>query len=457
MKPFGLFARVAGLALATLMLAQGVSFAVVAFWPAPAAPTMVPIEAIGALKGDLPVSTGLLVRKSVAEPRGESVPWLATLAAERLGLPRDDVRAVWRTTPEINIQVIDASRLTTLGSAREVNVPGALAATGLRLPAFELGVREAAGGWRVVSSADSGRGLWRRQVLIALMVGALLIAPMAWWMARRLTLPLQRLADASARLELASDAPLVPVEGAAEVRVLALAIAQGQQRLRRQANDVTGMLAAIAHDLRTPLTGLRLRAESAPEPARTRMIADIERMRTMITQVLAYAQGELKPLERMPLDLAALAREVRDAAVANGHDIRMETPPSVHMQGDALALRRALSNLVENGVRYAADVEIAVESDSDTVCVEVRDRGPGIPASHRERLLQPFQRLEYSRSRDTGGAGLGLAIARTVALHHGGCLLLGDRPGGGLTASLRLPLKNLERASGCAATLPPTT
>ncbi|MET0328154.1 MAG: ATP-binding protein [Luteimonas sp.] len=440
-RPTGLLARVGGLSLATLVLAQAVGFAVVGFWPAPPAPMMVPSEAIRALTDDPPRGSDLHVRRSDARPRGTSIPWLEMLAAERLGRAPSDVRAVWRAPASFDIQVVEAGRATTmLDAAGHGRVRAALASDGVRLPAFELAVREADGRWRVVGTADPGRDQWRRQVLLALALGALSIAPLVWWMARRLTRPLRRLAEASACLELGADGPPVPVEGAAEVRVLAQAIAQARQRLQAQAADVTGMLAAVAHDLRTPLTGLRLRAEGVPEPDRTRMVADIERMQAMIAQVLAYAQGEVAPLQRVSVDLAALARELGEAACAAGHTVHVQAPSALQVQGDALALRRALSNLIDNAARYAGDVEVEVQRDADTVQVHVRDRGPGIPAEARARLVQPFQRMEHSRSRDTGGAGLGLAVVRTVAQRHGGRLVLDARPGGGLIARLSLPV-----------------
>ncbi|KLI99269.1 HAMP domain-containing sensor histidine kinase [Luteimonas sp. FCS-9] len=442
-RPRGILALVGGLALATLVLAQAVGFAVVGWWPAPPAPTMVPADAIAALSGTRPPAPGLRVWTQADAPSGAPVPWLADLAADRLQRPAAQVRASWQRKPEVALQVVDEGQLATAGQAdagRQARVRAALLATGLQVPAFELALAQPDGTWRVVGTVDAGRGQWRRQVLLALALGALLIAPLAWWMARRLTLPLRRLAEASARMDLAARAPPVPVEGAAEVRMLGRAIADAHARLRAQADDVTAMLAAVAHDLRTPLTGLRLRAETAPSPDRERMVADIARMQTMIAQVLAYAQGEVAPLQRAPVDVTALACELAASAHALGQPVQVRADAPAIVQGDALALRRALSNLIDNAVRYAGAAEVEIQARDGLLLVDVADRGPGIPADARARLVQPFQRLEHSRSRDTGGAGLGLAVARSTAQRHGGALELHDRDGGGLRARLVLPL-----------------
>ncbi|WP_312705922.1 sensor histidine kinase, partial [Stenotrophomonas lactitubi] len=249
------------------------------------------------------------------------------------------------------------------------------------------------------------------------------------------TRPLRRLADASADLSLQASAPL-PVEGPHEVQVLAAAMNAARERLRGQAHDVTRMLAAVAHDLRTPLTGLRLRADSAPPAQAARMVADIERMNAMIEQVLDYARGELEPPVLQPLDIVALLDDCVQSARGRGVVIIATLPAELSWHADALLLRRALDNLIDNAARYAGAVELRVARVGRRLHLEVLDRGPGIAAADRQRLLQPFQRSETSRSRDTGGAGLGLAVAANAAHRHGGELQLLDREDGGLVARL---------------------
>ncbi|HHA2535606.1 TPA: sensor histidine kinase [Stenotrophomonas maltophilia] len=427
------------LALASLLLATLVSVAVVGWMPRPAPPPMRLDQAVQVLRGEQAAAPlGLHLATQDAPPKGSASDWLTQLAALQMGLPAKEVRLVWSGQGKApDVQVIEGGEVLD-GTAR-VGVLKAQAAllTAMQWPPFELGVRQADGRWRVVGSDHSDLAAWRRQVILALLGGAVLLAPLAAWASIRLGRPLRRLADASARVDLQADTPL-PDDGPREVQMLAAAIGTGRERLRAQAQDMTHMLAAVAHDLRTPLTGLRLRAEFAPTPQAARMVADIERMDTMIEQVLDYARGELQPLQMRPLDLAALLEECGQAALLRGVEISIQGPDSLPWHGDALLLRRAFDNLIDNADRYAGAMELRLTVVERGVQLEVMDRGPGIAEGDRVRLLQPFQRSERSRSRTTGGAGLGLAVAANVARRHAGELQLLHREGGGLVACLLL-------------------
>ncbi len=427
------------LALASLLLATLVSVAVVGWMPRPAPPPMRLDQAVQVLRGEQAAAPlGLHLATQDAPPQGSASDWLTQLAALQMGLPAKEVRLVWSGQGKApDVQVIEGGAVLD-GTAR-AGVLKAQAAllTAMQWPPFELGVRQADGRWRVVGSDHSDLAAWRRQVILALLGGAVLLAPLAAWASIRLGRPLRRLADASARVDLQADTPL-PDDGPREVQMLAAAIGTGRERLRAQAQDMTHMLAAVAHDLRTPLTGLRLRAEFAPTPQAARMVADIERMDTMIEQVLDYARGELQPLQMRPLDLAALLEECVQAALLRGVEISIQGPDSLPWHGDALLLRRAFDNLIDNADRYAGAVELRLAVVERGVQLEVMDRGPGIAEGDRVRLLQPFQRSERSRSRTTGGAGLGLAVAANVARRHAGELQLLHREGGGLVACLLL-------------------
>lgn len=427
------------LALASLLLATLVSVAVVGWMPRPAPPPMQLDQAVQVLRGEQAAAPlGLHLATQDAPPQGSASDWLTQLAALQMGLPVEDVRLVWSGQGKApDVQVIESGALLDATARAGVLKAQAAVLTAMQWPPFELGVRQADGRWQVVGSDHSDLAAWRRQVILALLGGAVLLAPLAAWASIRLGRPLRRLADASARVDLQAETPL-PDDGPREVQMLAAAIGTGRERLRAQAQDMTHMLAAVAHDLRTPLTGLRLRAEFAPTPQAARMVADIERMDTMIEQVLDYARGELQPLQMRPLDLAALLEECVQAALLRGVEISIQGPDSLPWHGDALLLRRAFDNLIDNADRYAGAVELRVAVVERGVQLEVMDRGPGIAEGDRVRLLQPFQRSESSRSRATGGTGLGLAVAANVARRHAGELQLLHREGGGLIARVLL-------------------
>lgn len=439
-RPWRTATWVALLTLATLLVAQAVSFAVVWALPSPQAPQMNLGQAVQVLQGELPAGrVGLRRWQQDAPPRGEGNPWLSAVVADRLGVPQEAVRVAWRRDADPPaVQVIKQGQLQRSGAGEGTHVEQALLLPGLQWPAFELAVRRSDGRWQVVGADYSELMLWRRQVLLALLAGALLLAPLAAWLALRLTGPLRRLADASAAVSLQSDARL-PLEGPREVQALAGAMNAARQRLRDQAAEVTQLLAAVAHDLRTPLTGLRLRADSAPPAQAERMVADIQRMTQMIDQVLDYARGELQPVQRQPTALHTLLAECAQHAQARGLAVQCSADAPLTARVDALLLRRALDNLIDNAARYAGAAELRLHRDAGTILIDVADRGPGIATADKARLLQPFQRQETSRSRSTGGTGLGLAVAQGAARQHGGALHVLDRPGGGLIVRIVLP------------------
>ncbi|WP_411852717.1 ATP-binding protein [Stenotrophomonas sp. LGBM10] len=429
------------LAVSSLLLATLVSLAVIGWMPRPAPPQMRLDRAVEVLRGArAPGPEGMRVTLRETPPGGHASPWLTQLVAQQLGQPVEHVRLVWKgadKAPDIKVFARGAS-VSASADPEVVRTQGALLAA-LQWPAFELGVRRADGRWQVLGSDVSDVAAWRRQVLLALLGGTLLLAPLATWAALRIGRPLRRLADASAAVTLHATTRL-PDDGPREVQVLASAINAGRERLRDQAQDMTRMLAAVAHDLRTPLTGLRLRAESAPPAQAARMVADIERMNAMIEQVLDYARGELEPASMQPVEMGALLDDCVQSARLRGVQIQADLPAHLPWHGDALLLRRALDNLIDNAARYAGAVELSVQRTAEAVCVDVADRGPGIPEAERARVLQPFQRHETSRNRSTGGTGLGLAVVQGAVRQHGGQLLLLDRPGGGLIVRLRFPI-----------------
>lgn len=310
----------------------------------------------------------------------------------------------------------------------------------LRFPPFTASVRLADGQWATVSPPTGLWSPWHTRILLTFLASLALLLPLAWFMARRLTRPIRLFAQAAERLGSDPHAPPLAETGPAEVRDAAQAFNDMQTKLNRYVEGRTQMVASIAHDLRTPLTRLRFRAEQADPEIRDRMAADIEQMDGMISQALAYVRGETVREDRVPLDLSALVASVVHDLNEVGADASVEAAPDVRVLGESLNLRRAVGNLVENAVKFAGAAQVAIATEPGLAVVTVADQGPGLPADELEAVFEPFQRGEKSRNRDTGGAGLGLAVARGVARAHGGDVVLSNRDGGGLEARLTLPL-----------------
>lgn len=272
--------------------------------------------------------------------------------------------------------------------------------------------------------------------LLALIGGIAAVMILGIGAMRLVTRPIESLASAAEELGRGARPGDVPEAGLDEVRQAARAFNRMQHRIRRMIEDRTQMIAAISHDLRTPITRLRLRAEFVEDAEeQQKMLADLDQMEAIIKSTLAFAREDADTEPTAPVDLRALLQEV-----AESHPpARLMTRAPCTLRARPVALRRCFNNLVENAVRYGGSAEIAVRELSDAVEVTVDDSGPGIPEARLQDVFRPFVRLEESRNRDSGGAGLGLAIARSVALAHGGTIVLNNRPAGGLTALVRLP------------------
>ncbi|MFS0736517.1 ATP-binding protein [Sphingomonas sp. 1P06PA] len=296
-------------------------------------------------------------------------------------------------------------------------------------------------GWRVVQTPPRPMlNTWQRRTLIWFGLSALLLAPFAFVFARRLTRPIRRFADAADAMGSDPLAPKVPEEGPAELRVAANALNRMQGRLEDYVAERTAMIGAIAHDLRTPLTRIAFRIEAAPDQVRDKVQADIEQMRAMIAATIGFVKG-MAPVDPVPVRLDALLRRLAEHEREVERPVRLGSIEPVTILGDPVALERLLQNLIDNGVDYGKSVELILARSGEMAEVRIADRGPGVPAEWRERLFQPFQRGEPSRSRETGGIGLGLTIARAIAQAHGGTLRLEDRVGGGIEAIACFPIR----------------
>jgi signal transduction histidine kinase len=256
---------------------------------------------------------------------------------------------------------------------------------------------------------------------------------------RQTLLPLRRLAKAAERVG-AVDQEVVPEAGPGEVRRVISAFNRMQARIHRLIDDRTQALAAVGHDMRTPLARLRLRADALGDnDAVDAMTADIGEMESMIDSLLAYLGGETNGEAPVAVDLAVVCATIADDARDHHRQVRYSGPPHLERELRPVGFKRALVNLVENGLHYGKRVWISLEQHAGEIVVRIEDDGPGIAEEALDKVLEPFVRLDHARARDTMGLGLGLSIVKRAVEAEGATLTLSNRPEGGLRAEIRLP------------------
>ena len=273
-----------------------------------------------------------------------------------------------------------------------------------------------------------------------LLVTLFFVSAVAMIAVRQATKPLQRLAQAADTLGSDLDAPPLAEAGPAETRRAAQAFNRMQARIKRLVDERARALAAVSHDLRTPLTRLRLRTELVGDDTlREQMAADLDSMAAMIDATLDYLRGLQDSEAVRKIDINALLQSLAEDAAVLGKAISVAGIAQAPYSGRLSALRRALQNLIDNAIKYGHGAAIRIEDDETALRLFVEDDGPGIAPDELARVTEPYYRPDASRSRETGGVGLGLSIASDIALLHGGELQLANRPQGGLRATLVLP------------------
>lgn len=339
--------------------------------------------------------------------------WLAGQVAAAIGLPEERVIA-WR-------------------DERMIFAPGAI------MGDFTIGAFDGKR-WRVVQTeAPPLVSQWQLTMLAAVLGAMLLLAGPAWWLARAISQPLRQLGATAATARAGAPLGPVPQGGAAEVRDLARAVSAMHGRLARHAEGRTAMLAAISHDLGTPLSRLAFWIEQLPEEARARANADIDEMRAMIGAALRFARDEAGEQADQRVDLGSLLDSLIEDMNVAGAPASIEPGARAIIRGDPQALRRLFGNLVENAIRYGTSAIVSWQVDDRSAEIVVRDEGPGFDPAMTDRLFEPFVRGDPSRNRETGGTGLGLAIVRSITEAHGGTVMLDNGPEGGVVR-VRLPL-----------------
>ena len=256
---------------------------------------------------------------------------------------------------------------------------------------------------------------WAWPAVISLLLTTAAVVLVVWLVIGRIAGPVRALVDAADRLGRAEELEPLPLSGPAELRQVTGAFNDMAARLLRLLSERSRMLAAIGHDLRSPITAMRIRLEMLDdEESRQRLQACVDEIQSLVEAALALARGASAEEPEAAVELRSLLEEIAAELCENGSRASVAASEQVTMAARPVALKRALRNLAENAIRYGQEARITLAGDSRRVLIEIEDKGPGIPPEDRERVFEPFVRLEASRSRDTGGAGLGLAIARAV-------------------------------------------
>ena len=306
---------------------------------------------------------------------------------------------------------------------------------------FEVAMKLSNGQWLSITGAPPP-GIFGQpwHAIMGLTFMLLVIVLLVIIVARSTVGPLTRLAQAAHDVAKDLKYPPLPEDGPSEVQEAARAFNAMQKRIREGIEERERFLAAVSHDLKTPVTRLRLRAEMLKDSRLREEIGnDINELQQLIDDALDFLRGRAVDEPAKPIDLVALVESVADD-FGHAGGVQVSAPKNVRFNGKPIALQRALRNLVDNAIKYGERARVDLRQDQRGVIITVDDDGPGLPADQLEAAFEPFFRGESSRCRDTGGTGLGLAIVRLVAHSHGGKVHLTNRPEGGLRAEMVLPL-----------------
>jgi signal transduction histidine kinase len=439
-----LAARLALILLAGLLVAQGVSF-----WLQWSERSVAVTQVSGGHLADRIAPAIRVLEASPTAQRG------AAIAALQGGGVHFELVAVDQVLPVVPRGPMQAMLSERLGRVIEIRTEGGGRGMGMGLgpglgPGMQRGslshrmdVRLLDGQWvratigpelEVTTPALPNKLLIQLAISLGLVIVVVLLA------VRQATRPLLQLAQAADKLGSDLDAPPLPEDGPAETRHAAQAFNRMQAKIKRLVNERARALAAVSHDLRTPLTRLRLRTELIDDNSlRDQMTADLEAMAAMIDGTLGYLRGLQANEVVRPIDINALLESMADDAHVLGRSIQITGQAQQAYQGRLSALRRALQNLIDNAFKYCHGASIRVADTRTMLTISVEDDGPGLPTPELTKVTEPYYRVDKARNQPHDGVGLGLSIVKDVALMHNGQLVLANRPQGGLAATLALP------------------
>jgi two-component system OmpR family sensor kinase len=439
-RSWPMFLRIFVLGLTTVLLVQILNFAIVLLMPPPRPQIFTANRVAAVARTGRDPAGQLKVEIATGPPQPTDNPRdgrLAESIAADLGLPRTKVTV----ETERSAMPLFAGPLRPplpLGIGRSGHVPQSF--DNALFGPFVVSIEMPNGRWRVIRPTHTTIGPWRMRIVLWFLVAMVVAAAVAWVMARRVVRPIGLFAAAAERLGRDPRAEPLPIVGPPEIAEAATAFNLMQERLNRYVEDRTTLIAAVAHDLRTPLMRLSLRLEKAPEDIRAASEGDIQEMSQRIGSAMAFVRDMTRHVRRQRLDLRSLAESVADDFADRGDAVALHPGEPLALEGDAPSLKALLANLVGNAVKYAGHAEVEVRRENGVAIVDVCDSGPGMAPADLARAFEPFFRAEQSRNRDTGGSGLGLASVRAVARAHGGDATIENRPGVGLLARVTLPI-----------------
>lgn len=336
-------------------------------------------------------------------------------------------------------RIISARAGLPASAIRAFAEPDALRGPRPFLDDFVVARRQGDGRWLILSDGpDHNLRRWQWLTVSTILAVALAVGLIAWFAARRIAMPIERLAMAARSSRAGAPWQFTAPDGPPEIAAAAQALADMHQRNHAYAEQRLTMLAAIAHDIGTPLARIAFRSEGMDDSPREASMRDIETIRRLLSDSLTLARGWAGKVER--LDLASLCRNLAERGAQTGVPVACDAPGAAWVDGNALSLERMVQNLVDNAVRYGRQARLGVERDGAEAVLRVVDCGPGFPDIAPDELLRPFVRGEASRNSATGGSGLGLAIVAQVVEQHCGSVQLGTAEGGGAQVTVRLPL-----------------
>ena len=314
---------------------------------------------------------------------------------------------------------------------------------------LQLSVRLKDGAWlNFTALITHPVSIWSFRFILSMLIMTMLVISVTAIIIYRISVPLHSFARAAKRLGVNIDTPPLPLRGPREIREVISAFNEMQQRIRRLLEDRRQILAAVSHDLRTPITLLHLRAERVEDREnKERMISTLDEMESMVGSILTFARDDAVDEEICLVDLAALVRAICDDMTDVGELVTFTGPDRRVYECRRVSLKRAIINIIENAVKYGRRAEVSMRETPNNVVIEIDDEGPGIPEAELERVVSPFYRVERSRSPATGGIGLGLTVAKSIIALHGGELTLQNRPQGGLRVTVVLPRQSCHEAA----------